>query len=155
MGFLGTRAPATSDASILVLYAVTGFVILGLVFVLRGQRRLHHYTNLLTTTGVLIFLVTYMVGRLVTGAIDTAQAAPWYRPLVIVHSITAVTTIGLALLNTTIGLTGHAKDTGGRPTWRLPAAVYRRHRLVGYSFIGTWFVTLATGTLVYHALFVA
>lgn len=139
-----------------VLASLTGAYLISL-FGLRAAKQHHVPTHsrlmVITCSIVGIWLVTYVTKQVLFGrdhfSGSTAQYWQIYVPVLTIHTILAITTVGLGGYNLFTGLTRFRSGTG---VGAMVAGV-TRHRLLGNILLWTFSGTMITAYMVYILLF--
>lgn len=160
MGFLGSRASSLSDVSLVLLVAAAVLITLAWRSAVRRDGTRHHALMILGVATAWFFFLTYMANRLYhiasgTPVADFGGPAAWRRawwiPLIVVHSSAATIVLLWSLAQVWSGYR-RARKSEGR--WRMSANDRPRHAATGRGFLAVWYLTTATGILVYLSLYV-
>ncbi|MFZ5861409.1 MAG: DUF420 domain-containing protein [Nitrospirota bacterium] len=139
-----------------VLLSVTGAYVIAMAGVRSARRHdvsRHSRLMVASCSVVGLWLVAYVSKQVVFGR-DAFGGTPeqywrWYVPLLLTHTVLAVSTIGLGSYNLYTGLRRLQRGSVGAM-----AAGAARHRLIGLLLVGTFSGTMVTAYLVYVMLFV-
>lgn len=150
----------TTPTQVLLLgeMGITVLVYLGVRAI--RQRRVHsHRLLMLWSLGLnLLLLASFVVVDLAraSNTVKRGATAPlWvFFPLLLVHLTIAVSALTIAIISWRIARRGVLRDAGDRVV-DLEAEVRRRHRRVSRFYPNLWYATLATGLLLYFALYIA
>lgn len=157
MALFGTDAGLPSDLLILGEIVITFLVYLGVRRIRRNEVSAHR-TLMLTTLGLNAFLlVTFLITDIVkaTNTIERGLTAPlWvFIPLLAVHLTIAISALTVAIVSWRIARRGTVRDRHGIVVTVTPY-IRARHRRISRYYPRLWYSTLATGLLLYVALYV-
>ena len=149
-GILGTRAPVSSDVGLILEIATTLLFTIG-YFVERRKGRHCVLMGAAVVVNVL-FVISYMVGRLVREEVPTppTQFATLYRAVVVPHGVLSVLVLAMAIFQAFLAYRWRKKANGTivlgnrRPT----------HRKLGFVTLVLWYFSFFTGIIIYAILYV-
>ncbi|MHB8586963.1 MAG: DUF420 domain-containing protein [Thermoplasmatota archaeon] len=156
MGFLGTKAADVTDVTIILLVIAAIIITWAWSKARKGDGTRHHYGMIAGVTVAWLFFLAYMLGSFLHATTtfngpSWARLAWWY-PLIAVHSLAATIVLVWSLYQIWSGFR-YAIHPAPRE-WAMEGQNRRHHAKGGKGFLTLWYITTATGILVYLTLYV-
>lgn len=149
------------DSKVMVWGGILAVLTAAYILAIRGVRSARaghveaHAHWMVTTCAVVgVWLVVYVFKQAVLGPErfngTAAQYWTWYVPVVVVHTLLAITTVGLAIYNLSVGLRKLRNGTG---MGAMHAAV-SSHRRLGQLMVWSFTGTMASAYVIFMLLYV-
>ncbi|HSN03464.1 MAG TPA: DUF420 domain-containing protein [Nitrospira sp.] len=118
-----------------------------------GHVEAHAHWMFTTCTVGGVWLVVYVCKQVVLGPErfggSATQYWTWYVPILVIHTVLALTTVGLAVYNLYVGMTKLRNGTG----MGAMIASVSSHRRLGRLMVGSFTGTMASAYLIYLLLY--